>query len=155
WLQVLAGAGFLPSPAGRGTEGEGSGGTDRSPGTDRYKGFPSPQPAKRRAKATAQRSGLAAARPLPRFLGATLPRRTPLPRGEGLHRGRVGHHDYFKWLPTFTIFMVFVPPDCPMGSPMVSTMRSPCFTTPASTSTCSASASRVSRSLAFWYCMGS
>src|SRR5262249_12404582 len=47
---------------------------------------------------------------------------------------------------TFTIFMVLVPPDLPMGSPMVSTMRSPGFTTPLATSTLSASASSSSRS---------
>src|SRR3954471_13028811 len=48
--------------------------------------------------------------------------------------------------PTLTIFMVFVPPDLPIGSPMVSTMMSPSFTTLCCTSTFSASRSSSSRS---------
>ncbi len=48
--------------------------------------------------------------------------------------------------PTLTIFIVFVPPDLPIGSPNESTIRSPACTTPFSTSTRSASASSASRS---------
>src|SRR5262245_42727421 len=52
----------------------------------------------------------------------------------------------FRCSPTLTIFMVFVPPLLPIGSPMVSTMMSPCFTTLLATSTFSASCSSSSRS---------
>src|SRR6185503_7676503 len=51
-----------------------------------------------------------------------------------------------RFSPTLTIFMVLVPPDLPIGSPMVSTIRSPDFTTLFSTSTFSASRSNSSRS---------
>ena len=48
--------------------------------------------------------------------------------------------------PTRTIFMVLVPPEVPIGSPMVSTMMSPSCTAPCATSTFSASSSSSSRS---------
>ncbi len=50
--------------------------------------------------------------------------------------------------PTRTIFSVFVPPDLPIGSPIVSAIRSPFSTIPASSSRCSASSSSASRSTA-------
>src|SRR5258708_4561820 len=52
----------------------------------------------------------------------------------------------FKCSPTLTIFIVFVPPALPIGSPMVRTIRSPSLTAPLSTSTFSASCSSSSRS---------
>src|SRR3982751_1547531 len=55
--------------------------------------------------------------------------------------------------PTLTIFMVFVPPDLPIGSPMVRTMISPSFTTFCSTSTFSASCSSSSRSWPTYFTM--
>src|SRR6185295_14199946 len=52
----------------------------------------------------------------------------------------------FLCSPTLTIFMVLVPPALPIGSPMVSTIRSPALHTLFSTSTLSASSSSSSRS---------
>src|SRR5262249_52156380 len=49
-------------------------------------------------------------------------------------------HD-LRCSPTLTIFIVLVPPALPMGSPMVSTMMSPSFTTLLATSVFSASCS--------------
>jgi hypothetical protein len=48
--------------------------------------------------------------------------------------------------PTFTIFIVLVPPDLPMGSPIVSTITSPGLTWPLATSRPSAASSTLSRS---------
>ena len=48
--------------------------------------------------------------------------------------------------PNFTIFIVFVPPDCPIGSPIVMTTISPNCATPLSSNTCSAAIISFSRS---------
>ena len=55
-----------------------------------------------------------------------------------------------RFSPTLTIFIVLVPPALPMGSPMVSTIRSPFCTRPARNSTPSASSSSSSRSRPAW-----
>src|SRR5204863_6488134 len=60
--------------------------------------------------------------------------------------GELGADVHLWCSPTLTIFMVLVPPALPIGSPMVSTIRSPSFTTLFVTSTFSASRSSSSRS---------
>src|SRR6185503_20649679 len=59
-------------------------------------------------------------------------------------------HD-LRCSPTLTIFMVLVPPALPIGSPMVSTIRSPSLTTLLSTSARSASCSSSSRSWPMYF----
>ena len=57
--------------------------------------------------------------------------------------GRLGFWRRYRRSPTRTIFIVLVPPDLPIGSPIVSTIRSPRCTWPLSTSRSSAARSTL------------